>query len=672
MFHNQIIHCDAGPNVVRAYPAQKDGAGYKARMENILYGKRDQWFRPSDVCVAPDGSLIVADWYDPGVGGHQAGDLVRGRVFRVAPASSRYTNPAPDFASTAGAVAALESPNMSVRYLAWKSLQQKGILAEPALVKMFYNNPNPRMRARALFLLSKIEGANKETVTNAMRDANPDLRIAALRAVRQWNSDATPYIKKLVNDPDPAVRRECAIALRRNATFDAPDLWAQLAMQHDGKDRWYLEALGIGAAGQWDTFFAAWQKRAGAAALADLGGRDIIWRARTKESVPMLAQLAADASVDLKNRLRYFRAFDFNPGGSEKSQALLDIIRKNQGDNAIRSLALRHLDPTFVRQSPEAMTAVQSVVDASFGTQEYIELVTKYELATENERLLSMSIKNPNGLAQNAVGLLFKQKGAPLAWQVINGSKPDEAIEVMAAMKGIGSKETLELLKSVAMDSKRPANIRREAMRSLGGSWGGEDMVLGLLKTKQMPTNLIASAVDGVTYAWRAKVRTEAASYLPNSKNSAAKKMPVITDLLAMKGNVESGQTVFKNQCAVCHKVGNDGADFGPKLTEIGGKLPKEAQYTSILYPSAGISFGYEGHEVKLKDGAVISGIVASKTETDLKLKFPGGTTMDYKMKDVVSITKMEESMMTANLHENMTSKQMVDLVEYLMTLKKK
>ena len=672
VFQNQIIHCDAGPNVVRSYPTQKDGAGYTARIENILYGKRDQWFRPSDVCVAPDGSLIVADWYDPGVGGHQAGDLVRGRVFRVAPPSSRYVVAKPDFSTTAGAVAALESPNMSARYLAWTALQQKGILAEPALVRMYRNNPNPRMRARALFLLSKIEGANKETVANALQDANPDLRIAALRAVRQWNSDATPYIKKLVNDPNPAVRRECAIALRRNATFDAPDLWAQLAMQHDGKDRWYLEALGIGAAGQWDTFFAAWQKRAGAAAINNLGGKDIVWRARTKASVPMLAQLAADASLGLKDRLRYFRAFDFNPGSTEKSEALLNIIKQNQNDNEVRSLALRHLDPAFVRQSNEAMGALQNLLDASFGTQEYLELVAKYELTTENNRLLDMAVKNPNNLAQTAVGQLLKQKGAPLVWGVIDGQNTDASIAIMAAMKGVGSRESVEMLKSVATDSKRNLNVRREAMRSVGGSWGGEDAVISMLKTKQIPANLIASAVDGLTYAWRTNIRTEAASYLPNAKTGSAKKMPVITDLLAMKGNVESGQTVFKNQCSVCHKVGNDGADFGPQLTEIGSKLPKEAQYTSILYPSGGISFGYEGHEVRLKDGAVISGIVASKTETDLKMKFPGGTTMDYKMKDVVSIKKMDESMMSANLHENMKTKELVDLVEYLMTLKKK
>src|SRR5215203_5932486 len=90
-FHDQMIHTDAGPNVVRSYPVKKNGAGYTADIVNILKGEKDQWFRPADVCVAPDGSLIVADWYDPGVGGHAAGDQTKGRIYRVAPPGSVYS-----------------------------------------------------------------------------------------------------------------------------------------------------------------------------------------------------------------------------------------------------------------------------------------------------------------------------------------------------------------------------------------------------------------------------------------------------------------------------------------------------------------------------------------------------------------------------------------------------
>ena len=45
-FHNQMIHTDAGPNVVRSYPVEKNGAGYTADIINILKGEKDQWFRP--------------------------------------------------------------------------------------------------------------------------------------------------------------------------------------------------------------------------------------------------------------------------------------------------------------------------------------------------------------------------------------------------------------------------------------------------------------------------------------------------------------------------------------------------------------------------------------------------------------------------------------------------
>ena len=47
---------------MRAYPVTPDGAGYKASIVNILDGaKKNNWFRPADVCVAPDGSIYETD-----------------------------------------------------------------------------------------------------------------------------------------------------------------------------------------------------------------------------------------------------------------------------------------------------------------------------------------------------------------------------------------------------------------------------------------------------------------------------------------------------------------------------------------------------------------------------------------------------------------------------------
>ena len=671
VFQNQMIHCDAGPNVVRSYPVQKAGAGYKAEILNVLYGKRNQWFRPSDVCVAPDGSLFAADWYDPGVGGHQAGDLNRGRVFRVAPANMAYKTKNYDFNTLTGAIEALQNPNLSVRFHAWNKLRSMGAGAESELANLYKNAPNPRMKARALWLLSKLDNGAKY-IEMATKDANPDLRIAGLRAARQTKASLTPYLLQLVNDPDAQVRRECALALHHNTEELAADLWAQLAKQHDGKDRWYLEALGIGADGQWDKYFAAWRKIT-ADPLASLGSRDIVWRARTKESVPFLAKLASDQAAPLKERLRYFRAFDFNPGATEKSNALIGLMQAST-DNEITKLCLRHLDPAFVKTSPMAQQSLQKLLDATYGTTEYMEMAARYEPTTENKRLMELAInKATDPLGRDAARQLLKQNGEAMVWAAVNGKDAAKATGALASLRNVGSKQSLSILKTVALDPKRSMALRREATRAIGGSWDGEEMAVELLKTNKLSGDLKAAAVEGVSRAWRKAIRSEAAKYLDaGGKANATKKLPSVGELAAMTGNATNGQKVFAANCAVCHQVNGEGMDFGPKLSEIGNKYGKDGQYLAIFYPNAGIGFGYEGYEVKFKDGSTMQGIIASKTETDLILKFPGGTSQTYKMNQVVSTKKLDESLMTAGLHETMTQTELVDLVEYLVSLKKK
>ncbi|MBO0930080.1 PVC-type heme-binding CxxCH protein [Fibrella aquatilis] len=676
-YQNQIIHCDAGPNVVRSYAVEKAGAGYTASINNLVEGVRDQWFRPSDVCVAPDGSLLVADWYDPGVGGHQAGDQDRGRIFRLAPQNAAWSVPKTDVSTIDGAISALQSPNMSVRYIGWTALHNLGDKAEKPLAKFYKSATSPRMKARALWLLSQLPGKGKKYTDMALTDANPDIRITALRTIRETKGDVIGAVKQLVNDKDPQVRRECAIALRRNTAAEAPGLWAQLAAQHDGKDRWYLEALGIGADNQWDSYYAAYLKQVNNDPLANAGGRDVVWRARTAASVPLLAKLAGETTVPLDDRLRYFRAFDFNPGGVEKSNALLQLIGQ-QHNEAITKLALRHLDPAFVKSSSGATQALQQLLDQTYGTPEYVELVQRYEPTTENVRLRQLAILKPSdNIGREAARLLMQQKGTDLVMETINGrsggpANADAAMNMIMALRRVGSVASLGILKTVALDEKRPMVLRREATRSLGGSMDGEDMVLDLLKTGQLKGELKAAAYQGVASAWRKSVKTEAAKYLDGAQTTSAKKLPSVTELLAMNGDATRGQLVYKNNCSVCHQINGEGMDFGPKLSEIGSKLGKDGEYLAILYPDAGISFGYEGYEVKFKDGSTVTGIISSKTETDLQMKFPGGLVQNYKTANVVSTKQIDSSMMPAGLQEAMTTPELVDLVEYLSTLKKK
>ncbi len=672
VFRNQMIHSDAGPNVVRSYPVTKDGAGYKATIVNLVEGVRDQWFRPSDVCVAPDGSLMVADWYDPGVGGHQAGDQNRGRIFRIAPPNHAYKIPAYDFSTVDGALKALENPNVSVRYQAWTALHNMGAKAEKTLAKYYKSqSQNPRMQARAFWILAKMEGKGKKYVEMALKSPNADMRMAGLRAARQLKLDVIPYVKQLTNDPDAQVRRECALALHHSKSADAPALWATLAQKHDGADRWYLEALGVGADRNWDTYFAAWQKAVGNNATVGNANRDVVWRSRSGLAVPLLAQLATESATPMAQRLRYFRAFDFISDVNAKSTALLKMLEGNGAEqNQINKLALNHLDPASIRRSDVAMQALKSVLNSVEGTPEFIELVTRYELEEENDRLLKLALdKNTDGLGKNAAALLLKQNGGTKVRTVVNGKDEKQAVAMLSALRGVGTKESLQILEETAFNAKNPLSLRREAAQRIGNSWDGEERVLTLLKQGSVPEELKASLVNSVSGAWRKSVRTEAASYL--GKTATVQKHPPLDQMLKITGNANNGVTIFRNNCSVCHQVKGEGMDFGPKLSEIGSKLPREAQYISIMHPDAGISFGYEGYEVKLKDGSTVAGIIVSKTETDLQLKMPGGAVSSYKMAKVASMKKMDNSMMPSGLADNITTQELADLVEYLVSLKK-
>jgi len=252
-------------------------------------------------------------------------DLQRGRLFRIAPPGTKYKIPKFDFSTADGAIEALKNPNNSVRYLAWTALHEFGLDAEVALSKVFDDSgENPRIRARALWVLGKTDGIGAKYVEKALSDGDGNIRIVGIRLAKQLGLDISNVVTQLVDDKDKRVLRECAIALRGCDSENAPLLWAQLASKHDGKDRWYLEALGIGAAGQWDSYFGSWLKLVGDKWNTP-AGRDIIWRSRSKAAPALLARILLNESTPEETHDRYFRAFDYHDG-PEKEAALKAVL----------------------------------------------------------------------------------------------------------------------------------------------------------------------------------------------------------------------------------------------------------------------------------------------------------------------------------------------------------
>jgi putative membrane-bound dehydrogenase-like protein len=675
VFRQQIIHCDPGPNVVRSYPTTVVGAGYQASIVNLMEGVADKWFRPADVCVAPDGSLFVSDWYDPGVGGHAMGDLDRGRLYRLAPPGAAYRPPAFDGQSPAGAVAALRNPNASVRYMAWQAIQKLGALAVPALQEMT-KDPHPTMRARAVWAWGKLPGAAQQAVAVAAQDPDANLRCVAIRLARQTELALEPLFSQLAQDPSAAVRRELALALRGDTSSDMPQRWAALAQQYDGHDRWYLEALGIGGEHRWDECFAAYLSLMGT--RRERPALDVVWRARTASALPWMIDHFLAPETTQEQVARLLRALDYHEAAARNDaltkvmERLMDRASWTTAQQAFVVQAVRILPdgPRWLQKPLVETTVRQWVATADRGQQ--VDVLRRLPLAGSESLLMPLAAETDTvGIA--AAELLLERFPAGV-WRMSLG-QPDHPLALGLANSVAAANPELAhpLLRQMLSDETLPAAIRVVAAKGLSRSESGGHYLLDLAAAGRLYPEARWIVGSALRSAPQESIRLRAEAAFPAMQVRAAEPLPPLEKLLQQPGNAALGEVVYRTigTCANCHQVGGQGKNVGPDLSQIGDKLAKEALYVSILDPSAGISHSYESYAALTESGQVVVGMMVSQTDEEVVLKDAEGIQRTLPRASLEELKVLEKSLMPDNLVAALSVEDLVNLVEYLTTLRK-
>jgi putative membrane-bound dehydrogenase-like protein len=245
-YRGNFFFCEWGRAVMRYVP-ERSGSGFApikeiefaAGAENDPYG-----FKPTDLVVDRDGSLLIADWCDG-----QRPKRGRGRIYRITattPAGQRAASSEKSERSLDDLVSRLDSESHYERVAAQLAIQTNGNDGiRTVLQALARRRLGVRGRIHAAWILKRDSGVRDkpELWELANRDPEPRVRAQAVRALADLNDPAhhgqtadpgfPGRLANLAIDGDARVRREIVTALGRLRWSGTPGLVERLMRDDD-------------------------------------------------------------------------------------------------------------------------------------------------------------------------------------------------------------------------------------------------------------------------------------------------------------------------------------------------------------------------------------------------------------------------------------------------------
>ncbi len=138
------------------------------------------------------------------------------------------------------------------------------------------------------------------------------------------------------------------------------------------------------------------------------------------------------------------------------------------------------------------------------------------------------------------------------------------------------------------------------------------------------------------------------------------------TAALAGKRDLERGHAVFKQLCANCHRVGDEGHVFGPDLMgELG--VAEETLVHHLLLPNERIRPGFETTLIERHDGLSTAGIQKEDGATSITLLAPAGIQQVILKKDIAATHRLQTSLMPS-VAEGLTPADVANVLAWLRT----
>jgi putative membrane-bound dehydrogenase-like protein len=681
---------------------ERNGSGYVGKHGADFFVAADPWFRGMEISYGPDGGVFVLDWSDTGECHEYSGvHRTSGRIYKitygdkgsaavsVAPGAADGFDGALKPARETRAVpfdltklSANELVKLHTHANEWFSRQARLELtaraetgrelgsAKRQLRELIERQSDVVVKLRAFWTLYAMGALDQKLLRAQLRHPDEHVRTWAIRfltdawpldtgmsqrpagnsELRIANSELNEFIRLAKADSSGLVRLALASTLQRLPVSQRADLAAALLVRKEDANDHNLPLL-------------IWY---GLIPVADADPAALT-KLAVKSELPLTRKLIARRlAEDIEKNPAPLN--DLVKVTASKPAAFQTDILDGMTDGLVgwrkarKPAAWNALTAKLANSSDAVLRERIRDLSVLFGDGRALEAVRKVALDKEAD-LAARKAALQTLIDSRAPGL------QPLCEQLLS----EQFLNSVAARGLTGFDDAAVGAKLVKAYRQFHASERGQLLSSLVSRASFAAALLDAVAAGRIPrADISAFHARQILSLNDATLNRKLAETWGELRDSSADKQQLITRWKTQftlatlaRADKSHGRSVFNTACAACHTLYGEGGKVGPDLTG-GGRDNLDYLLENIVDPSAVVTADFRMSIVELKDGRVLNGLIAAKTERTITLKTMTET-LTLERGEITGIRESTLSLMPEGLLDALSAEQARDLIAYLM-----
>jgi putative membrane-bound dehydrogenase-like protein len=656
-FKGNVFTCDPTGNLIHREIMQPAGPTFTSKPAHEgkeFLASPDEWFRPVNMELGPDGALYVVDMYRCVI---EHPDFVpdelkrrpdlrlgddRGRIWRIVPvgpagpagpeAPTRLPSPKLSTAPAAELVKLLGHPNAWQRETAQRLLLEQGGKSDAAMLReLAKSGPTGQSRVRALWLLNANVPLSAGAIAAAAKDPDAMVRRQALilAGTEVHTRILSGRLFSTLADDDPNVRFQALLALSPDAPSAVPVVG----------DREALRAI--------------------------LGGVDDVWTRRA--AVLYLDPNHASRVVEQLLRLAQTRGLS---SGERAMLADASELATASGEESIVNDLYTMASKSLRRdERPDAGLAALTGMSRRWARGQGLPLDENGRSAVRADRFVTLASSDQLDTVTRTQAIALLAYAPDGVWPLVllAGRDQDQAIRV-AAIGSLARHPEVERWQSLVdgLPSDTPP-ARRAILDGLLANAERSKLLLDAIEAGRIkPSELDPLQARRLTESRDKEIKERAAKlFAAATPEDRVKALAEYQPVLAMQADAKRGIAIFEKNCAACHKIGDIGVNVAPDISDSRTKTAAQL-LADILQPNRAIDNNYLGYSVRLLDGTVVTGILTTETATSITLRQQGGKDLALARSEIDELKSSGVSLMPEGLERQIPMQDMADLIAFI------